>query len=188
MAILKILTFPDPLLREKAEIVSVFDKDLEKFCKNLLETMYDAPGVRLAAIQVGMKKRIIAVDVDYKIEGEDDDHRVYVDQNPQVFINPIIKEKSGNTTFKEGCLSVPGFTEEVQRFNKITIDYHTITGEVKTLTTDGFLAIAIQHEMDHLEGKLFIDRLSEIKKNLIKGKLLKQRSKKFERSKFHVEL
>ena len=188
MALLNILTFPNPKLREKAETVTAFDADLKKFCDDMIETMYDAPGIGLAATQAGINKKIIVLDVDYKIEGEDEDHRKYINQNPRIIINPILLEKFGSVPFKEGCLSVPGITESVQRFNKIKINFHNIKGDLQELSADGLLAIAIQHEMDHLEGKLFIDRLSEIKKNLIENKIIKNRSKKFERSKFHVEL
>ncbi len=188
MALLNILTFPNSILRQKAQKVETFDSTIKTLVDDMLETMYDAPGVGLAANQVGILKRILVIDVDYDIKGDDEDERVYVKKNPRIFINPEILEKSGKILFKEGCLSVPGFSEEVERFEKIKVTYQDVSGKPTTLETDGLLAVALQHEMDHLEGKLFVDRLSTVKKTLIKGKLLKKQTRKFERSKFHVEL
>lgn len=188
MAILDILVFPNPLLRQKCAPIGAFDDALKILVENMFETMYDAPGVGLAANQIGELKRILVIDVDYQIEGDDEQTRRLVNQKPQIFINPEIVEKFGSVLYKEGCLSVPGTYEEVKRFAKATFKYQDIKGATQELKADGLLAIAIQHEIDHLEGKLFIDRLSELKKSMIKGKLIKQRSKKFERSRFHVEL
>lgn len=188
MAILEILTFPNSILRQKAQAVEVFDSSISSLVNDMLETMYDAPGVGLAANQVGVLKRILVIDVDYDIKGDDEENRIYIKKNPKVFINPQINEKSGKILFKEGCLSVPGFSEEVERFEKIKSTYQDAKGAQHELETDGILAIALQHEIDHLDGKLFVDRLSTVKKTLIKGKLIKKRSRHFERSKFHVEL
>lgn len=189
MALLKIYTFPEPVLRQKAQPVTEFNSDLEKLAQDMLETMYDAPGVGLAANQVGITKRILVIDTDYSIEGDEDaEIRHYVNQNPRIIVNPDIIEKSGKILFKEGCLSVPGFTEEVQRFDRATLRYQDLKGQTQELQTEGLLAVAIQHEIDHLDGKLFIDRLSMVKRGMIKGKIKKERGTHFERSKFHVEL
>ena len=189
MAILKIYTFPDPVLKQKAHPVTSFDSKLKKLVDDMLETMYDAPGVGLAANQVGVLERVLVIDVDYSIEGEDEDGpRIYKNQKPRVFINPEIKKKSGEMMYREGCLSVPGFYEEVKRCSNVTVKFQDVTGKTHELDASDLLGVAIQHEMDHLDGKLFIDRLSPLKKSLIKGKIKKERDKKFERSKFHVEL
>lgn len=188
MALLKIYTFPDPVLKQKAEPVTVFDAALEKLAIDMTETMYDAPGVGLAANQVGVLQRVLVIDTDYSIDGEEEEIRRYVDQNPLTIINPEILEKRGDILFKEGCLSVPGFTEEVKRYKKVKLKFQDVKGKTHELDADGLLAVAIQHEIDHLDGKLFIDRLSMVKRNLIKGKIKKDRNSHFERSRFHVEL
>jgi peptide deformylase len=188
MAILKIYTFPDPVLKQKAAPVTEFDSKLKKLVDDMLETMYDAPGVGLAANQIGVLERVIVIDIDYNIEGEEDDLRRYVGKVPRVFINPELTQKTGTMLYKEGCLSVPGYSEEVKRFSSVTVKYQDRDGNEHSLDGSGLLGVAIQHEIDHLDGKLFIDRLSPIKKGLIKGKIKKERGGKFERSKFHVEL
>jgi peptide deformylase len=192
MAILKILTFPDPILKQPAQPVKAgeFNAELEKLAADMLETMYDAPGVGLAANQVGVLKRIVVIDVTYNIEGEDEESelRRYVNKQPLVLVNPEVTQGSGEILFKEGCLSVPGFTEEVKRRNRITLKYQDLKGGSHEIQADALLAVAVQHEIDHLDGKLFIDRLSIAKRNLIKGKIKKERGPKFERSRFHVEL
>ncbi|MBI3555933.1 MAG: peptide deformylase [Deltaproteobacteria bacterium] len=193
MAILKIVTFPNPVLKQRAEEVESFDAALEKLSVDMFETMYDAPGVGLAANQIGVLQRIAVIDVDYHIEGDQDDAdddslRRPVNQNPRIFVNPVIVKKSVEVLFKEGCLSVPGFSEEVKRFEKLSVKYQDLAGKEHSLEAQGLLAIAIQHEIDHLDGKLFIDRLSIAKRGLIKGKIKKERGSEFERSRFHVEL
>lgn len=186
--ILEILTFPNPVLRQKCTPVETFDKELQTLSENLLDTMYDAPGVGLAANQVGVLKRILVIDIDFDIEGDDDESRKIINKKPHIYINPVLISKSGSTVFKEGCLSVPGFNEQVSRFEKVTVKYQDMKGAFHEENLDGLLAIALQHEMDHLDGKLFIDRLSELKKSMIKTKLLKSRPEKFERDRFKVEL
>lgn len=188
MAVLKILTFPDPLLREKTKPIEKFDGELKKLVNDMFDTMYDAPGVGLAANQVGILSRIFVLDCDYKIEGEEEEFRKVVGKNPRVMVNPVIINQEGNLIFKEGCLSVPGFSENVKRFEAVKLKFQDLKGNPQTLEAQGLLAVAIQHEMDHLEGKLFIDRLSEVKKGLIKKRAKKERDSKFERSRFHVEL
>ena len=194
MALIKILTFPNPVLKQRAQEIGIFDAALEKLAADMFDTMYDAPGVGLAANQIGVLQRIAVIDVDYHIEGDEDEEsgaeslRRPVNQNPRVFVNPVILTKSIEVLFKEGCLSVPGFSEEVKRYEKLSLKYQDLKGKEHSLEAQGLLAIAIQHEIDHLDGKLFIDRLSIAKRGLIKSKIKKDRGPEFERSRFHVEL
>ena len=166
MALREILTEPNKILRQKSSIVEKVDKDIQKLMDDMLETMYAAPGIGLAAIQVGVAKRIIVLDIASK-----DSPR-----NPIYFINPEIVEKSENhSTYEEGCLSVPGQFAEIDRPEKCHIKYLDYNGEKKETKAEGMLATCIQHEMDHLEGILFIDYLSKLKKSMIIKKLSKQK-------------
>ena len=168
MAQKEILTEPNKVLRQKSSIVEKVDKDIQKLMDDMLETMYAAPGIGLAAIQVGVAKRIIVLDIAPK-----DSPR-----NPMYFINPEIIEKSENqSTYEEGCLSVPGQFAEINRPEKCHIKYLDYNGEKKEIKAEGMLATCIQHEMDHLEGILFIDYLSKLKKSMIIKKLSKQKNK-----------
>jgi peptide deformylase len=174
MAILKIVTFPNPVLKTRAEEITVFDAALEKLAGDMFDTMYDAPGVGLAANQVGLLKRIAVIDVDFKFEEEDDAKvKIPVGQVRRVLINPVIVKRGPEFSFKEGCLSIPGFNEEVKRIEKLTVKFQDLKGKEHTLEAEGLLAVAVQHEVDHLDGKLFIDRLSMAKRTLIKGKIKK---------------
>ena len=162
MALLDILEFPDPRLRTKAKPVTSVTAKITQLAEDMLETMYAAPGIGLAASQVNVHQRLMVVDVsDAKTE-------------PMVFINPEIIDKEGLIQSDEGCLSIPGFYEPVERFEKITVKAVDKYGEAFTLDADGLLSICIQHEMDHLEGKLFVDYLSSTKRQLIRKRLLKQ--------------
>jgi len=166
MALRQILTEPNKILREKSLPVDKVDNDVQKLMNDMLETMYAAPGIGLAAIQVGVPKRIIVLDIDYK-EGK---------KNPLFFVNPEIIEKSEtNTTYEEGCLSVPGQFAEIDRPDKCHIRYLDYYGQEKEINAEGMLATCVQHEMDHLEGILFIDYLSKLKKSIIIKKLSKQK-------------
>ncbi len=166
MALRKILTEPNKILREKSLIVEKVDKDLQKLMDDMLETMYAAPGIGLAAIQVGVPKRIIVIDIASK-EGP---------KNPMFFVNPeIIKKSDNNSTYEEGCLSVPGQFAEIDRPDTCQIKYLDYHGQPKEIKAEGMLATCIQHEMDHLEGILFIDYLSKLKKSMIIKKLSKQK-------------
>ena len=166
MALRKILTEPNKVLREKSLKVESVDKDLQNLMDDMLETMYAAPGIGLAAIQVGIPKRIIVLDISYK-EGN---------KNPMYFVNPEIIEKSNkNSTYEEGCLSVPGQFAEIDRPDKCHIKYLDYFGQHKEMKAEGMLATCIQHEMDHLEGILFIDYLSKLKKSMIVKKLSKHK-------------
>lgn len=179
MSILKILTFPDPRLREVAKPVEKFTPELKKLAEDMLETMYDANGIGLAAPQIGELIRMLVIDTRprdekgrrYKYEEMTELEQKI--QQPLVLINPEIVSGTGKTTFDEGCLSVPGYYETVERFNEVTVKARDVNGEEFTLTTDGLLAICIQHELDHLEGTLFIDHLSFIKSNKIKNQIKK---------------
>ena len=172
MAILEILTFPDPRLAQKSEPVLEFGKKLKKICDDMLETMYEAPGIGLAAPQVNIHKQIVVIDIDY--ESTEDEPPILTDKNPRIFINAKITQKDGKMLYKEGCLSVPGEYEEVERAERITVMYQDIDGKPHSLEAEGLLAVAIQHELDHLEGRLFLDRLSFVKRKSIKRKILKE--------------
>lgn len=163
MAILPILHFPDPRLRKKALPVKKVDGEVRKLIDDMLETMYEAPGIGLAAIQVDVLKRVIVIDI-----SEDR-------SSPVCLINPEIIARQGEEVMEEGCLSVPGVYEEVERCNWIKVKGLDRKGEPVEMETDGLLAICIQHEIDHLDGKLFVDYLSEIKRQRIRKKLEKQR-------------
>jgi peptide deformylase len=172
MALLPILTYPDPRLAHKSEPVKKFGPELEKICADMLETMYEAPGIGLAAPQVNVHQRIVVIDIDY--EESDSEPRILSNQNPLILINAKITKKEGDILFREGCLSVPGEYEEVNRAERVTVEYQDLHGEKKTLDAEGMLAVAIQHELDHLEGRLFIDRLSFVKSRSIKRKIKKE--------------
>lgn len=161
MGILSILEFPDPRLRTVAKTVTAVDKAVTKFVDDLFETMYEEHGVGLAATQVDVHQRIIVLDT-----SEDKD-------NPICLINPEIIEQSGEEESDEGCLSVPGIFEPVKRAEKIKLTALDKQGKLFELEADGLLAICIQHEMDHLLGKLFVDYLSPLKRQRIKKKMLK---------------
>lgn len=179
MSILKILTYPDPILREISQPVEIFDEKLKKLTEDMLETMYSAKGIGLAAPQVGVLQRVVVIDTRptddegkrYKIEDMGDLEKTI--PQPLVLINPRIIKGDGKTTFDEGCLSVPSFYETVQRYNVIEVETYDLNGNKRTFKTDGLLAICIQHELDHLEGKLFIDHLSFLKSNKIKNQIKK---------------
>ncbi len=163
MAKLKILEFPDPRLRTKATPVEVVDDALRTLISDMFETMYAAPGIGLAATQVDVHKRLLVTDVSQ-------------DQSqPHVFINPEILEKDGVTLSDEGCLSVPGYYEEVERAEHIRVRFLDRNGEQQEMEAEGLLAICIQHEIDHLDGKLFVDYLSEAKRQRIRKRLQKDR-------------
>ena len=166
MALRQILTEPNKILREKSLFVEKIDEDLQRLMDDMLETMYAAPGIGLAAIQVGIPKRVIVLDIAQK-NGP---------RNPMFLINPEIIERSkNNLTYEEGCLSVPGQFAEIDRPDKCHIKYLDYHGQPKEIKAEGMLATCIQHEIDHLEGILFIDYLSKLKKSMIVKKLSKQK-------------
>jgi len=166
MALRQILIEPNRILRQKSTPVEKVDTDLQKLMDDMLETMYAAPGIGLAAIQVGVPKRVIVLDISQK-DGP---------KKPMCFVNPEIIEKSNiNSTYEEGCLSVPGQFAEIDRPNECHFKYMDYYGEPKEIKAEGMLATCIQHEIDHLEGILFIDYLSKLKKSMIIKKLSKQK-------------
>ncbi len=179
MSILKILTFPDPRLREVAKPVTKFGPSLKKLAEDMLETMYSANGIGLAAPQVGELVRMLVIDTRPRAEKErryDNDEMAELESQvaqPLVLINPEIVKGEGKTTFDEGCLSVPGYFETVERFNVVEVKAFDVNGKEFRFKTDGLLSICVQHEMDHLEGTLFIDHLSFIKSNKIKTQIKK---------------
>ena len=162
----KILTEPDPILRKKCEPLEKVDAETKKLMDDMLETMYAAPGIGLAAIQVGILKRLVVIDISKEEEKK----------KPIFLINPQILYQSKNTSvYEEGCLSLPGQFAEIERPAECTIKYIDYNGKEKELKSDGLLATCIQHEVDHLNGILFIDYLSKLKKDMIIKKLVKQK-------------
>jgi peptide deformylase len=166
MARLQILEYPDPRLRTKAKPVEVFDAALARLADDMLETMYAAPGVGLAATQVDVHKRLIVMDVS---EGK---------SSPQVLCNPEILTREGVGITEEGCLSVPGIFDEVKRAAAIRARAQDVKGKFFEVDLDGLAAVCLQHEMDHLEGKLFVDYLSDLKRERIRKKLDKDRKER----------
>ena len=161
MSKLEILQFPDPRLRRRARPVVDLDAALHRQAQDMLETMYEASGIGLAAIQVGIDKRLIVIDI-----SEDRD-------NPMVLVNPELLVRQGQRSMTEGCLSVPDYTDTVERADQIHYRALRLDGSIVEEWCDGLLATCIQHEIDHLDGRLFIDRLSLLKSRLIRKKLEK---------------
>jgi peptide deformylase len=166
MAIKKILTEPDPFLRQKSINVDKVDNNIRVLMDDMLDTMYAAPGIGLAAIQVGVPKRVIVIDLSKENEKK----------QPMYFVNPeVISTSNKDATYEEGCLSVPNQFAEIDRPDKCDLKYLDYNGKEQLLKAEGLLATCIQHEMDHLEGVLFIDYLSKLKKGMIIKKLSKQK-------------
>jgi peptide deformylase len=163
MAILRILEFPDPRLRKKAAPVEVVDDALRQLIGDMLETMYAAPGIGLAATQVDVHRRLLVADVSQEKD------------EAQVLINPEILEKNGAAITEEGCLSVPGYYAEVERAEHILVWYLDRDGNEQERQFEGLLAVCVQHEVDHLDGRLFVDYLSEVKRQRIRKRLEKDR-------------
>ena len=163
MAKLPILEFPDPRLRTIAKPVEQVDASLRQLVDDMFETMYDAPGIGLAATQVNIHQRLLVLDVS-------EDH-----SRPLVFINPEVLRAEGHQVYQEGCLSVPGIFADVKRAESITVRALDRDGQPFQIDADGLLAVWIQHEMDHLAGKVFVDYLSPLKRELVRKKLAKQR-------------
>ena len=166
MALLPILEFPDPRLRTKAvpvEAANVTTAEFQRLLDDMFETMYDAPGIGLAASQVDVHQRFMVIDISEE------------KNQPQVFINPELSDKAGEQVYQEGCLSGPGIFADVTRADEITVRFLDRQGQPQELRADGLLAVCIQHEMDHLDGKLFVDYLSPLKREMVRKKLAKQR-------------
>ena len=166
MSIRKIVIEPDPILRKKSESLEKVDDEIRKLLDDMLETMYAAPGIGLAAVQVGILKRIIVIDISKDKEKK----------TPLFLINPEIISRSKKTSvYEEGCLSLPGHFAEIERPAECQVKFIDYDGKEKELVADGLLATCIQHEVDHLNGVLFIDYLSKLKKDMIVKKLIKQK-------------
>ncbi|MGV8074941.1 MAG: peptide deformylase [Syntrophobacteraceae bacterium] len=164
MSVLEIRTYPDPVLRRKAEPIEKVDSEIRKLIDDMAETMYKAPGVGLAANQVGMPIRVVVVDL------QKSDNR----EGLLVLINPKIVSSQGSITFEEGCLSIPEFFSNVKRCEEVTVEALDRDEKPLEIAASGLLAVVLQHEIDHLEGKLFIDRLGPITRDIFKRKWKKQ--------------
>lgn len=168
MAKLKVYEYPHPVLKQKAEKVAKVDDKIRSFFDDMLETMYDAAGVGLAAPQVGVSKRIVVIDVAHPDEGEE--------RNPIYLVNPeIIWHSDEESCQYEGCLSVPDQSAEVSRYKQVRVQYLDYNGKEAEIMAEGLLAIALQHEIDHLDGILYIDRISRLKRQMLLKKLQKMR-------------
>jgi peptide deformylase len=163
MSHLTILEFPDKRLRTKAQPVTVFGAALKQLAADMLETMYAAPGIGLAATQVNVHRQLLVLDI------SDEKNQ------PVILVNPRITASEGSQTYQEGCLSVPGIFADVDRADRIHVEALDVDGKPLSFDADGLLAVCIQHEMDHLIGKLFVDYLSPLKRELVRKKLEKQR-------------
>ncbi|MEJ5300740.1 MAG: peptide deformylase [Thermodesulforhabdaceae bacterium] len=164
MAILRICTYPDPVLREKAQPINQIDRAIRKLADDMAETMYAAPGIGLAANQVGIPRRLIVLDLQ-----ERDGHSGLI-----VLVNPEIVQASGSIRHEEGCLSVPGFYAKVTRFGRVLVRGLNLDGKTVEIDAQGLLAVALQHEIDHLDGRLFVDHLGPVGRELFKRKWKKR--------------
>ena len=168
MALREIIKLPDKRLRLKSEPIKRIDATIRKLVDDLFETMYEAPGIGLAAIQIGVPKRVVTMDLSKK----EDDHK------PQIFINPEVIWKSAETSkYEEGCLSIPEFYEEVERPAQVKVKYLDIDGNAQEIEASGLLATCLQHEIDHINGVLFIDYISKLKRDRIVKKFAKAAKK-----------
>jgi len=168
-----IVIYPDKRLKQKSLPVEKFDEELHTLLDDMYETMIDKKGVGLAAIQIGVPKRVLIINIPL-----DEEDGAQPKENTLEVINPQFLEMSGSTKYQEGCLSVPGFYEDVSRYSKVKLKYFDRYGKEHILEDDDFLAIALQHEFDHLEGKLFIEKLSIIKRKKFEKEWKKRNSKK----------
>jgi len=166
MAVLLVLRFPDPKLRQKAKPVTRFDEALARLAGDMLATMYAEGGIGLAAPQVGQSRQLVVVDLTA-------DEEEGLPREPRAFVNPVILSREGEVITEEGCLSVPEFTADVARAERIRLRYRTLAGDTREEDMDGLAAICLQHEIDHLHGKLFVDRLPPLKRQMVKKRLMK---------------
>lgn len=162
MALLPILRYPDPRLKKVAAPIAKVDDSIRTLARDMAETMYEAPGIGLAATQVDVHKQLVVIDI-----SENKDQLL-------VLVNPRILSRNGQQEGEEGCLSVPGIYDKVERAERVTVQFLDLDGKERTLEAEGLLAVCIQHELDHLNGKVFVDYLSQLKQTRIKTKLLKQ--------------
>ena len=164
MAIQPLIFLPDPILKKVSHPIETFDHSLKRLSNDMLDTMYNAPGIGLAAIQIGIEKRICVIDI-----SKDDEKKT-----PFIFINPkLIETSDQHSTYEEGCLSIPDFFAEVERPACVKVEYQDIEGKINTLQVDGMLATCLQHEMDHMDGILFIDHISKLKRDRVIKKFKK---------------
>jgi peptide deformylase len=164
MTIKPLIILPDPLLRQVSAPIERVDSDIRRLADDMLETMYDAPGIGLAAIQIGVPRRMLVIDVSR--EGEE--------KTPLVFVNPqIVRSSDDRSVYEEGCLSIPDYYAEVERPASVTVSYLDREGKEQTVTADGLLATCLQHEIDHLNGVLFIDHISRLKRDMVIKKFTK---------------
>jgi peptide deformylase len=164
MTIKPLIILPDPLLRQQSKPIEQVDAEISRLADDMLETMYDAPGIGLAAIQIGVPRRMLVIDV----SREDEDNK------PVVFINPeILRVSDDVSTYEEGCLSIPDYYAEVERPASLTVSYVDRDGKKQTVEADGLLATCLQHEIDHLNGILFIDHISRLKRDMVIKKFTK---------------
>ena len=174
MSVLPIVKWPDPLLKEVSQPVEKIDEEIQKFMDNMYDTMIDAHGIGLAAVQVGVLKRILIIEIQPNERYEDVEKISQKEVKPLFIVNPKITKKSEEIiTYKEGCLSFPNQFADVKRNAELTLEYQDYNGQNQTLEADGLLAICIQHEIDHLNGVRFIDHLSKLKRDIILKKLKK---------------
>jgi peptide deformylase len=166
----EILIWPDPILKKKASPVRVVDDSIRTLVDDMFETMYAADGVGLAAPQIGVLKNVIVLDTSPR----------QPESKPVAMINPEILEKEGISRYTEGCLSIPGEAEEVERAAKVKVRFLDVSGETQTLVAEGLLAVAIQHETDHLNGTMFVDYLSTLKREMIKKRMKRLKSERTE--------
>lgn len=178
---LEIVKYPSPILKKIAKPVVEFDNSLREIVKNMLFTMYNAPGIGLAAPQVGHSLRFFVLDIWYdreKVTLHDGTEEFRLSNfTPMVFINPVLREKKGEILYEEGCLSVPGIYEEIKRYEEVTLDFQDLDGAHHTIAADELLAICFQHENDHLDGIVFVEKLNLLKKQLILKKIQKKQKK-----------
>jgi len=168
MAELNVLTYPDPFLTTIAKPVEDFGESMKEFCQDMVDTMYKNKGLGLAAVQVGEGKRIFVMDINYN------DEIPIESRTPLILVNPVIVQSEGEQSIEEGCLSVVDFRAEIKRAAKIVVRYQNPDQGVQELEAEGLQAVCIQHEIDHLDGKIFVDRLPPLKRKIIQKKLRKQ--------------
>ena len=178
MAVRKIRIWPDPALSEVGKPVETFDEDLKSLVADMFDTMYEASGVGLAATQIAVAKRVLVIDLDPHKDAEANPEiaaelKAWNFDQPREFINPEIVKGEGSIVWTEGCLSVPGFTEKVKRFERILLKAQDRNGETFEVDCNGLYAVALQHEMDHLNGKVFVEHLSRLKRDVAKRKMNK---------------
>ncbi|MEE2674126.1 MAG: peptide deformylase [Myxococcota bacterium] len=166
MAVFEVLQFPDPRLKQASALVTQVDERVRELAREMLHVMYDEPGIGLAAPQIGEPLRLVVMDTDWSSEGGE--------RNPAVVVNPEILSREGKITWEEGCLSVPDFTADVERAERVVVKYQDLDGEQITEDVSGLRAVCFQHEIDHLDGILFIDRISRLKRSLYVKRRKKQ--------------